>query len=91
LSFLVEENFNAESLKLGLKPKYDLRIIGLFLACVFLLGILGSRLWYLQVYKYGNYKKRSEENRLRIIPIAPNRGLIFDRNGKILVDNRTSY
>jgi penicillin-binding protein 2 len=91
LSFLVEENFSLDNIKLGLKPKYDLRIIGLFLICTVLLGFLGLRLWYLQVYKYGHYKQRSEENRLRIIPISPNRGLIFDRNGKVLVDNRTSY
>lgn len=91
MSFLLEKKFSTESEKLSSKPKYDLRIVGLFLFCIFLLAVLGTRLWYLQVYKYSYYKQRSEDNRLRIIPITPNRGLIFDRNGKVLVDNRTSY
>jgi penicillin-binding protein 2 len=91
LSFLVEENFSLDSIKLGLKPKYDLRIIGLFVICTILLAVLSTRLWFLQVHKFNYYKTRSEENRLRIIPISPNRGLIFDRNGKVMVDNRTSY
>lgn len=91
MSFLLEKKFSSESEKLSSKSTYNLRVVGLFLFCFFLLGILGTRLWYLQIYKYTYYKERSEENRLRIIPITPNRGLIFDRKGKILVDNRTSY
>lgn len=92
LSFLLEKNFNVDSERLvGSKNNNNLRILGLFFFCFFLLSILATRLWYLQVYKYDHFKQRSEENRLRIIPISPNRGLIFDRNGKVLVDNRTSY
>lgn len=92
LSFLLEKNFTVESEKLyGAKRNTNLRILGLFFFCLFLLSILATRLWYLQIHKYEYYKQRSEENRLRIIPITPNRGLIFDRNGKVLVDNRTSY
>lgn len=92
MSFLLEKDFTVESDKLyGSRRSNNLRIFGLFFFCIFLLSILGTRLWYLQIYKYDYYKQRSEENRLRIIPISPNRGLIFDRNGKVLVDNRTSY
>lgn len=92
MSFLLEKDFKTESEKLyGAKRNNNLRIFGLFFFCLFLLSILATRLWYLQIYKYDHYKKRSEDNRLRIIPISPNRGLIFDRNGKVLVDNRTSY
>lgn len=92
MSFLLEKNFKTESENLyGAKRNNNLRIFGLFFFCFLLLSILATRLWYLQIYKYDYYKQRSEDNRLRIIPITPNRGLIFDRNGKVLVDNRTSY
>lgn len=87
----LEKNFEAESIKLSSEPKFDLRIMVIFIFCFILLAIVGARLWFLQIYKYDYYKKRSEENRLRIIPIEPNRGLIFDRKGKVFVDNRTSY
>ncbi len=92
MSFLLEKNFSVEKKNFtGSKKDNNWRIVGLFLFCLLLLSILGLRLWYLQVYKFSHYKERSEENRLRIIPITPNRGLIFDRNGKVLIDNRTSY
>ncbi len=54
------------------------------------LGI-GLRLWYLQVYQYQTYQRLSINNRIRLKSIPASRGLIFDRNGVLLVDNRPSY
>jgi len=60
------------------------------LAFIFL-TILGVRLYYLQVMKGSYYSERAENQRIRLIPIPAPRGAIFDRNGKILVDSRSTY
>lgn len=56
-----------------------------------LLGLLGVRLYYLQVVKGDYYSERAENQRIRHIPIPAPRGVIFDRNGKILVDSRPTW
>jgi penicillin-binding protein 2 len=53
--------------------------------------ILAARMFYLQVLQHTQYQTLSEKNRVTILPIAPNRGLIFDRNGVILADNQPSF
>ncbi|MDY0361619.1 MAG: penicillin-binding protein 2 [Desulforegulaceae bacterium] len=53
--------------------------------------ILGLRLFWLQVINGENYRKLSINNSVRIQRIAPARGLIFDRNEKLIVDNRPSF
>ncbi len=49
---------------------------------------VAARLFVLQVVDYEIYAAQSEGNRIRIEPAPPTRGLIFDRNGQILADNR---
>ncbi|MDH1265527.1 penicillin-binding protein 2 [Pseudomonas sp. GD03944] len=61
---------------------------GLILALV---AILISRMYYLQVVQYEYHSTLSENNRVHVQPIPPNRGLIFDRNGVIIADNRPSF
>lgn len=56
-----------------------------------LLTILGVRLYYLQIVKGDYYAEKAENQRIRLIPIPAPRGAIFDRNGKILVDSRSTY
>lgn len=58
-------------------------------AAIFLLLLL--RLWYLQVIGYENFQERSIRNRTRVLTLEAPRGPIFDRNGKLLVDNRPSF
>ncbi|HEX9867658.1 MAG TPA: penicillin-binding protein 2, partial [Candidatus Tectomicrobia bacterium] len=53
--------------------------------------VLLLRLWYLQVIEGERYATLSESNRIRSIPQRDIRGQIVDRNGKVLVDNRTSF
>lgn len=53
--------------------------------------ILISRLVYLQVIKHEHYQSLAESNRIALVPAVPNRGLVFDRNGKILADNFSAY
>ena len=60
----------------------------LVLCCIF---VLGARLFHLQIVSNEHYATLSQENRVRVVPVAPTRGLIFDRNLKLLADNKPSY
>lgn len=62
--------------------------IFLILLTLFLTSSILSRLAYLQVVKGENFKKRAEDNRIRLILRQPERGNIFDRNGKLLATTR---
>jgi penicillin-binding protein 2 len=56
------------------------------------LGLLGARLYYLQIANGEKYRKKAEEQRIRLLPIPAPRGAILDRTGKhILVDSRPTY
>ncbi len=58
------------------------------LACV---GALTARLVYLQVVRHDYFSELSQGNRIRIEPVPPSRGLVFDRNGEALALNRPAY
>ncbi len=53
--------------------------------------VLVGRMLYLQVVQYDTYVTQSDQNRVSVEPIAPTRGLIFDRNGNLLADNQPTY
>ena len=53
--------------------------------------LLVGRLVHLQILKHGHFAALSENNRVKIVPIAPTRGLIFDRRGEILAQNLPAY
>lgn len=54
-------------------------------------GGIGSRLAYLQIVRGSQYRQQADSNRIRVIPKQPERGNIFDRNGKILASSRLSH
>ena len=58
---------------------------------IFLMLILLSRFFYLQIFRYEKYKHKAEINRIRAVTVNAPRGLILDRNGNILVDNYPTY
>jgi penicillin-binding protein 2 len=66
-----------------------LTILGLFALVAFI--ALGARFYYLQLKKYDYYHTLAENNRISVVPISPNRGLIFDRNGVVLANNFFVY
>ena len=66
------------------------RAISFFLLIVLCVGVLVARFVQLQVYEHEDYQYRSDKNRIQVQPLAPPRGLIFDRNGVLLADNRPS-
>ncbi|MQT41863.1 MULTISPECIES: penicillin-binding protein 2 [Pseudomonas] len=56
-----------------------------------LICVLIARLYYLQVVQYDYHSTLSENNRVHVQPIPPTRGLIYDRNGVVIADNRPSF
>ncbi len=56
-----------------------------------LFGGIGSRLAYLQLVKGQEYRQMADNNRIRLIPKPPDRGRIFDRQGRLLAGSRLSY
>jgi penicillin-binding protein 2 len=66
-----------------------LAIAAAFVLAMFL--VLAGRIVYLQVVKHGELYTLAEANRISIVPVAPNRGLIVDRNGIVLAHNYSAY
>lgn len=61
---------------------------GFVLVCFVLLF---SRFIWLQIIQHDYYKTRADDNRISLVPITPNRGLIVDRNGEVLARNYSAY
>ncbi|MBM3372419.1 MAG: penicillin-binding protein 2 [Betaproteobacteria bacterium] len=66
-----------------------LGLLGIFVMLLF--GILFLRFFYLQVVQHGHYSTLAEANRISVLPIAPHRGIIVDRNGVELAHNYSAY
>ena len=64
-------------------------IVGVLVLAAFTLLLV--RLVYLQVLQYDYYRTKAEDNRISIVPIMPNRGLILDRSGTVLARNYSAY
>ena len=58
---------------------------------IILLGIVIARLVQLQVFDYEHFAERSLGNRIRIEAVPPIRGLVFDRQGRVLAENMPAY
>ncbi|OWO78727.1 penicillin-binding protein 2 [Photorhabdus luminescens] len=67
------------------------RALVAFIIILVLTGILIANLYHLQITRHEDYQTRSNENRIKLVPIAPSRGIIYDRNGTPLALNRTIY
>ncbi|AUI85523.1 penicillin-binding protein 2 [Vibrio azureus] len=70
---------------------FSRRAIVAFLAIVIALGLLVANMYHIQINQFDDYKTRSNDNRIKVVPIAPNRGLIYDRNGVLLAENRPVF
>jgi penicillin-binding protein 2 len=85
----MEKNLN---LRNGPEPSDFLQKLKIVVALLLIIfSALLVRLWYLQVIKSAELKQKSEDNAVRFLKIQPLRGLIKDRNGIVLVDNRPSF
>ena len=70
---------------------YNQRLYIAFFSIMAAFAVLFVRLFYLQVIAGNEFRRLSENNCIRLQAIDPQRGLIFDRNGTLLVDNRPSF
>jgi len=61
-----------------------------FIIVVSILALLSRFVW-LQIFAHENFATRSESNRVSIRPVIPNRGLIYDRRGRVVAENRPAY
>jgi penicillin-binding protein 2 len=67
------------------------RIIGAAVIVLLLAGLLVTRLAQLQIFEVERYLELSQGNRFRIEPMPPTRGLIYDRNGIVIAENRPNW
>ena len=70
---------------------FQLRVGAAGIAVLLAFGVLLARFVYLQVIQRDYYHTKAEDNRISIVPIPPNRGLILDRNGVVLARNYSAY
>lgn len=72
-----------------LESKQRILVLSFVVGVVFLFLVI--RLWHLQILSADDYQAKSENNRLRFVPVAASRGDILDRTGAVLVSNRPSF
>jgi penicillin-binding protein 2 len=70
---------------------FQVRVAIAGIAVLVAFALLFARFFYLQVVQHELYAARAEDNRISIVPLAPNRGLILDRNGVVLARNYSAY
>ena len=83
--------------KVALKDPYTekrifaTRVVVAGLIVALLLALLIVRYFSLQITQHDTYRTQSDRNRVQLQPVPPKRGLIYDRNGVLLAENRPSY
>ncbi|MFP5306088.1 MAG: penicillin-binding protein 2, partial [Gammaproteobacteria bacterium] len=65
-------------------------LVAALVALLCLVGLI-VRLVDLQVSQHAYFSTRADENRMRVVPVAPVRGLIYDRNGTVLAQNQPAF
>jgi penicillin-binding protein 2 len=70
---------------------FQLRVGVAGVAVLIAFALLFARFFQLQVVQHDTYAAKAEDNRISIVPIAPNRGLMLDRNGVVLARNYSAY
>jgi penicillin-binding protein 2 len=71
--------------------QFQLRIGIAGIAMLIAFGVLVSRFVFLQVVQHDHYRSKAEDNRISIVALPPNRGLIIDRNGVVVARNYSGY
>jgi penicillin-binding protein 2 len=72
-------------------PRFRFRLLFAAIAVIVAFCILLARFFWLQVIQHDFYQTRAEDNRIALIPIVPNRGVITDRNGIVLAHNYSAF
>jgi penicillin-binding protein 2 len=71
--------------------RFRFRLGFVAVAVLFAFGLLFSRFFWLQVIQHDFFQTRAEDNRITLIPIVPNRGVITDSNGVVLASNYSAF
>lgn len=74
-----------------LKRRMIIRCVVAALLVMVLFSVLGARLWYLQVVRYEGLAAQADQNRIAVLPLAPRRGEVIDRNGEVMARNYRDY
>ncbi len=64
--------------------------VGFILIVLCILALLVRYVW-LQIFAFDSFSTRSENNRVAVRPVVPNRGIIYDRRGRVIAENRPAY
>jgi penicillin-binding protein 2 len=64
--------------------------LGFFIIAILMLALLSRYVW-LQVFAFDSFSTRSESNRVAVRPVTPNRGIIYDRRGRVIAENLPAY
>lgn len=67
------------------------RTLVAFIGILVLTGVLFTNIYHLQVVNFDTYQTRSNGNRIKLLPVPPTRGLIYDRYGELLAENLTFF
>ena len=70
---------------------FRLRVLVAMAFVIACFALLGARFAWLQVLKHDDYLAQAELNRIAVLPVTPNRGLIKDRHGRIIARNYSAY
>lgn len=70
---------------------FRMRLLAASVLVLVCFSLLLARFLWLQVVRHDAYAAQAEENRISVVPIVPNRGLIMDRNGVVLARNYSAY
>ena len=91
MNFSQYKNFNKIKDNEAESSVFRRRLLVAIFVMIILALILFTNLYYLQIVKYDNYTTRSNDNSIKVVPLAPPRGIIYDRNHIILADNRPLF
>ena len=73
------------------RRRITFRLVSLQVSVVVVFAVLAISFWYLQVVQHTRYREMAENNHQRTLALRAPRGVLFDRNGKVLVENRHSF
>src|SRR5438067_9072002 len=73
------------------RRKVTIRLAVLQYVVVVVFSVLAVSFWVLQIVQHAKYEEMAENNNQRTLALRAPRGLVFDRNARVLVENRHSY
>src|SRR5262245_20240504 len=73
------------------RRRLTVRLVGLQLATVVIFAALAIGFWFLQIVQHAQYEEMAENNHQRTLALRAPRGVLFDRNSRVLVENRHSF